>query len=71
MSNGNAGKHALVFIFITIFIDVTGLGIIIPVAPKLFSQLAHVGLSEAARYGGWLFFVYAAMQFLFAPAIGN
>ena len=71
MSEGMAGKHALVFIFITIFIDVIGLGIIIPVMPKLFSQLAHVGLSEAARYGGWLFFVYAAVQFLFAPAIGN
>jgi DHA1 family tetracycline resistance protein-like MFS transporter len=71
MIDGNAGKHALVFIFITIFIDVTGLGIIIPVAPKLIAGLAHVGLSEAARYGGWLFFVYAGMQFLFAPVIGN
>ena len=71
MSEGKHGKHALVFIFITIFIDVTGLGIIIPVAPKLIAGLAHVGLSDAARYGGWLFFVYAGMQFLFAPVIGN
>ncbi|MDE2134840.1 MAG: TCR/Tet family MFS transporter [Alphaproteobacteria bacterium] len=71
MSEGKTGKHALVFIFITIFIDITGLGIIIPVAPKLIAELAHVGLSDAARYGGWLFFVYAGMQFLFAPVIGN
>jgi len=28
-------------------------------------------LSEAARYGGWLFFVYALMLFLCAPLIGN
>ena len=26
---------------------------------------------ECGRYGGWLFFVYALMQFLFAPLIGN
>jgi MFS transporter, DHA1 family, tetracycline resistance protein len=71
MGEAKASKYALVFIFITIFIDVTGLGIIIPVAPKLIAGLAHVGLSDAARYGGWMFFVYAGMQFLFAPVIGN
>ena len=71
MRQGKTSRYALVFIFITVFIDITGLGIIIPVAPKLIAQLAHVGLDQAARYGGWLFFVYAGMQFLFAPAIGN
>ena len=71
MTGAKTSRYALVFIFITIFVDVVGLGIIIPVAPKLISHLAHVGLSEAARYGGWLFFVYAGMQFLCAPIIGN
>jgi MFS transporter, DHA1 family, tetracycline resistance protein len=65
------GKHALVFIFITILIDVIGIGITFPVAPKLIVSLAQVTLSDAARYGGWLMFVYAGMQFLFAPLIGN
>ena len=71
MGQNKTSRTALVFIFITVFIDVIGLGIIIPVAPKLISQLTHVGLSDAARYGGWLFMIYAAMQFLFAPVIGN
>ena len=71
MKDGRAGGLALAFVIAAISIDMVGLGIIIPVAPKLISGLAHVNLSDAARYGGWLFFVYAAMQFLCAPLIGN
>ncbi|MBO9638804.1 TCR/Tet family MFS transporter [Siphonobacter aquaeclarae] len=62
---------ALVFIFITLLIDVTGLGIVIPVFPKLIEQLIHGNLSDASRYGGWLTFAYAAMQFLCAPVLGG
>ncbi len=61
---------ALVFIFITLLIDVTGLGIIIPVVPKLIEGLIQGDLSAASRYAGWLTFTYAAMQFLCAPLIG-
>jgi MFS transporter, DHA1 family, tetracycline resistance protein len=71
MQTQSPGKHALVFIFVTVLIDVIGIGIVIPVSPKLIAQLAHVDLSQAARYGGWLMFVYAGMQFIFAPVIGN
>ncbi|MFD2571350.1 TCR/Tet family MFS transporter [Spirosoma soli] len=62
---------ALVFIFITLLIDVTGLGIIIPVFPKLIEQLIHGNISQAASYGGWLTFSYAAMQFIFSPILGG
>ena len=62
---------ALVFIFITLLIDVIGLGIIIPVVPKLIEQLIHGNLSEAASYGGWLTSAYAVMQFLFSPILGG
>ncbi len=65
------GKAALGFIFLTLLIDVTGLGIIIPVLPKLIEQLIHGNISVAARYGGWLTFAYAFMQFLFSPVLGN
>ncbi len=65
------GKAALSFIFLTLLIDVTGLGIIIPVLPKLIEQLIHGNISIAARYGGWLTFAYAFMQFLFSPFLGN
>jgi DHA1 family tetracycline resistance protein-like MFS transporter len=66
-----ASRHALTFIFITMLVDTIGLGIIIPVTPQLIEQLTGDGMSGAARWGGWLFFVYALMQFLCAPLIGN
>ena len=64
-------NRALLFIFITILVDVIGLGIIIPVVPKLIEDLTGEGLSEASRYGGWLIFSFAAMQFLFSPIMGG
>lgn len=65
------GKAALGFIFITLLIDVTGLGIIIPVLPTLIAELINGNLSDAASYGGWLTFAYAIMQFICAPILGN
>jgi DHA1 family tetracycline resistance protein-like MFS transporter len=64
-------RHAVLFIFVTILIDTVGFGIIIPVLPELIMQLGHTDLSQAARYGGWLYFVYAVTQFFCAPVIGN
>ena len=64
-------KAALGFIFITLLIDVTGFGIIIPVMPKLITELIHGNLSDASKYGGWLLFAYAVMQFMCAPILGN
>lgn len=64
-------KAAIGFIFITLMIDVTGVALIIPVMPKLIEQLIHGGVSEAARYGGWLIPTYAVMQFLFSPVLGG
>lgn len=51
-------------------IDVIGLGIIIPVLPKLIQTMINGDLSKASTYAGWLTFAYAGMQFLFAPVIG-
>lgn len=62
---------AISFILITVLIDVIGFGIIIPVLPKLIMELTGGGIAEAARYGGWLMFSYAMMQFVFAPITGG
>lgn len=67
----NKKQAAIGFIFITMLIDITGWGIIIPVIPKLISELINGDVSEAAKYGGWLTFAYAFTQFIFAPLIGN
>jgi DHA1 family tetracycline resistance protein-like MFS transporter len=64
-------KKALIFIFITLLIDCTGIGIIIPVVPALIQELTGASVSGAATYGGWLTFAYASMQFLFAPVLGG
>jgi DHA1 family tetracycline resistance protein-like MFS transporter len=82
MSN-NKKQAALGFIFITIFIDVMGFGVIAPVVPKLLILLlkgpqaventAAVSqyVSEVANEGKWLTITYAVMQFIFAPILGN
>lgn len=64
-------QAAIGFIFITLLIDVIGLGIIIPVVPTLIQELIHGDVSEAAKYGGWLTFAYAITQFVFSPLVGN
>ncbi len=64
-------KAAIGFIFITLMIDITGLGLIIPVMPRLIEELTGGSISEASSYGGWLTFTFAIMQFLFSPILGG
>jgi DHA1 family tetracycline resistance protein-like MFS transporter len=65
------GRHALVFVAITVLIDVIGFGLILPVLPALLVEITGESVSRAAIDGGWLTFVYAAMQFVCAPVLGN
>jgi DHA1 family tetracycline resistance protein-like MFS transporter len=67
----NKGTAAIGFIFITLMIDITGLGLIIPVIPSLIEELTGEGISRASEYGGWLVFTFAVMQFLFSPVLGG
>lgn len=62
---------AIWFIFVTLIIDITGWGIIIPVAPKLIEELIHGDISLASKYGGYLVLMYASMQFIFASILGG
>lgn len=59
------------FIFITLLIDITGWGLIIPVMPDLIANIIGGNISDASWYGGWLGFAYAFAQFLFAPLLGS
>ena len=63
--------HAKSFVLITVLIDTIGFGMIAPVVPELIQELTGEGLSEAARYGGWLMFAFAGVQFFAAPLLGN
>jgi DHA1 family tetracycline resistance protein-like MFS transporter len=68
LHNKNA---ALGFIFVSVLVDIIGLGIIYPIIPRLISEFVGGDISTAAEYGGWLIFAYAIMQFIFAPVLGN
>lgn len=67
-------RPAMIFIFITILIDVTGLGIIIPVMPTLMSELTFLPIEKVDEFSpmsGALMATYAVMQFVFAPIVGG
>ncbi|MFS4455273.1 TCR/Tet family MFS transporter [Maribacter sp. 2304DJ31-5] len=64
-------KSALLFIFITILVDVIGIGIIIPIIPDLIMELTGEGTHMAVIYGMWLTTAFAGMQFLFSPVLGE
>ena len=64
-------KAALGFIFITVLIDIIGIGLIIPIVPELIIELTDSTVSEAAFLGGLLTATYAVMQFIFAPILGG
>lgn len=61
----------LICILITILLDMVGVGIIVPVLPELIEELTGGSVAQAAVIGGWLVFVYAFMQFIFSPVLGN
>ncbi len=63
-------KAAIAFILLTLFIDILGIGIIIPVLPELVQELIGGKESEASLYVGIIAAMYALMQFLFAPIVG-
>lgn len=64
-------KNALLFILITICLDSIGLGIIIPSLPDLVAETAHVSKDDSTDYYKLILAIYACMQFLFSPMIGN
>jgi DHA1 family tetracycline resistance protein-like MFS transporter len=70
-ASGNPSRYALLFIFITLLIDVLGFGLVIPIVPKLVQELAHTSLSSTSPIYGGLQSCYGLMQFFFAPILGS
>jgi DHA1 family tetracycline resistance protein-like MFS transporter len=67
---GQTRQAGIIFIFVTMFIDILGLAIIIPILPELIGELLGRDASTTGRYLGVIVAVYALMQFLFAPVLG-
>ena len=84
--SGDKRQAAIAFILITLFIDILGIGVIIPVLPELVKEFVgdseeimlpsllqkfvSKGDSVAAVYVGVIASSYALMQFIFAPIVG-
>jgi len=83
--SGNRRQAAIAFILVTLFIDILGIGIIVPVLPELVKEFVGVEevdaaasegtaeqqtFSRAGQFVGVIGASYALMQFLFAPIMG-
>lgn len=62
---------AIGFILVTLFLDILGIGLIIPILPKLVEQMEGGDVAAASHTYGVLGALYALMQFLFAPVLGS
>ena len=71
MATRKPGSHAIAFVAITLLLDTIGFGLIVPVLPALLLEVTGDTVSRAAIHGGYLAFIYAVMQFLCAPVLGN
>ena len=69
-----AHRGALLIVFLTVFIDLLGFGIVLPVMPRQAEPyLTALGLSPIAIGAtiGILFSVFSLMQFIFSPMWGR
>ncbi len=64
-------KNVLLFVLITIAIDSIGLGVIIPSLPDLVADSTGLGKDQSTTYYAGLLIIYALMQFVFSPIVGN
>jgi DHA1 family tetracycline resistance protein-like MFS transporter len=69
-SEGGPRQAALIFIFITVVLDVLALGVVLPVLPKLIEGFLHGDTAHAAEWFGVLATMWAFMQFFFSPIMG-
>lgn len=61
-------NKSLIVIFTTICLDAVGIGLIIPILPRLLEDVVHA--SNIAPWMGIMTALYAVMQFIFAPVLG-
>ncbi|SDZ00276.1 MFS transporter, DHA1 family, tetracycline resistance protein [Lysobacter sp. yr284] len=66
-----ARRAALVFIFVTVLIDVLSFGLIIPVLPHLIEKFVDGDTARAAYWVGLFGTVFALVQFLASPIQGS
>jgi DHA1 family tetracycline resistance protein-like MFS transporter len=65
------GKNAFYFIIVTVFIDMMAFAVIMPSMPQLMSDLTGLPVADVTPWGGYITTVYAVVNFLSQPVLGN
>src|SRR3984893_9170886 len=60
-------QAAIIFILVTVTLDVLAMGLIIPVLPKLILDFLGGKMTDAANWNGWFALVGALIDFVFSP----
>jgi DHA1 family tetracycline resistance protein-like MFS transporter len=63
-------RAALIFIFVTVLLDILAMGMIIPVLPKMVVAFLNGDTARAATAFGVFATAWALMQFFFSPVLG-
>jgi DHA1 family tetracycline resistance protein-like MFS transporter len=71
MTATRPSRHAVTFVLVTVFLDMVGFGLIMPVLPRLIEEVGGLSLADASLVGGWMFAAFALAQFACAPLVGN
>src|SRR5689334_20530578 len=61
---------AVIFILVTVTLDILAMGLIIPVLPKLILDFLGGQMTDAAKWSARFAVVFALMQFFFSPWLG-
>src|SRR6058998_3168414 len=61
---------AVIFILVTVTLDILAMGLIIPVLPKLILDFLGGEMTDAAKWSARFAVVFALMQFFFSPLLG-
>src|SRR6266542_6835077 len=65
-----ARPAAVIFIIVTVTLDILAMGLIIPVLPKLILDFLGGEMTDAAKWSARFAVVFALMQFFFSPLLG-
>ncbi|MBS0479970.1 MAG: MFS transporter [Proteobacteria bacterium] len=64
-------NRAIPIALAAVLIDTIGFGIVMPIFPRLITQLGHIDLEQATRVAGYMLVVFSVMQFFAGPVLGN
>src|ERR1044072_1175039 len=63
-------QAAVIFILVTVTLDILAMGLIIPVLPKLILDFLGDEITSATDWTTWFTLVFALMQFFCSPILG-